>query len=548
VAATSAQSEIDTLLAAHASALHAFGDVLEASYLVPEQKERAAASLFEANPGLVAITARGPDGSPLTLYDRNALTELGLAEDDVTAVLPAVPEAGATGSQRGISALEVPPGGRGRIVRVTLTNPAPLVGDFRAAGLAAALERVRTFGAVLEGPDQSVLLGNEAAASLPRIAGAAPSAGRSATVSDATAGGSDYFVARTHSAIAPVGLVVVVPRSVTYLTARGMLSQLVPMTIALVAIVAALAMLTSRRLSRPIERLSRAAEAVGGGDFAVKVDVDTRDEVAQLAGSFNAMAGNLREREERLRAANAQLLQSEKMAAVGQLSAGLAHEVKNPLAGILGFAQLTRRSLQDPAAISKNLDVIERETRRCTEIIGNLMRFSRQEPSERAVVDVNQPVSQAIALVDHQLGLKKVRIKAQLADGLPPVMCNANQLQQVVMNLLINAQQAMEPEGGTVAVQTRAEDGRVVIELDDSGPGIPQEIRSRIFEPFFTTKKAGQGTGLGLSVTYGIVSDHGGNIRVAEAPGGGARFTILLPAHATAGSADGTTDMESKVA
>jgi C4-dicarboxylate-specific signal transduction histidine kinase len=242
------------------------------------------------------------------------------------------------------------------------------------------------------------------------------------------------------------------------------------------------------------------------------------------------MAGNLRDRDSRLRETNAQLLQSEKMAAVGQLSAGLAHEVKNPLAGILGFAQLTRRSLDNPETISRNLDVIERETRRCTEIIGNLMRFSRQEPSERVATDINDAVARAIGLVDHQLGLQGIQITKQLGSKLPVVLSNANQLQQVVMNLLINAQQAMAPDGGKVTIRTQAVGANVLIEVEDSGPGVPAEIRSRIFEPFFTTKRAGQGTGLGLSVSYGIIRDNDGDISVGDAPGGGARFTITLPA------------------
>jgi len=534
VTATSAQSEVDTLLAAYGSAVRAFGELLEADYLAPDQKEQAAASLFVANPALVAITARAPDGSPVTLYDRNALAALGLTDRDVTIDLPEAGAAGAAGADRpadGIAAFELPSASSGRTVRITLHTPDVMVGEFRVDGLAAALARVRSFGTTLVSADQAVLLKNDAAAALPELRVAAPAAGRSATVEESMVGSDGYFVASTRSSLAPVGLVITVPRSVTYLTARSLLTQLVLTGILLVTIVTALAMFIARRLSRPIENLSQAADAVGAGNFDVAVRVDTRDEVAQLAGSFNTMAGNLREREARLQEANAQLLQSEKMAAVGQLSAGLAHEVKNPLAGILGFAQLTRRSLQDPETITRNLDVIERETRRCTEIIGNLMRFSRQEPGERAATDINVSVSRAIALVDHQLGLRKVKIETDLAGDLPRVLCNANQLQQVVMNLLINAQQAMEPDGGAVRVRTRVSDAAVVIEVDDSGPGVPADIRGRIFEPFFTTKKAGQGTGLGLSVTYGIVRDHGGDIRVGEAPGGGARFTISLPAH-----------------
>jgi signal transduction histidine kinase len=169
------------------------------------------------------------------------------------------------------------------------------------------------------------------------------------------------------------------------------------------------------------------------------------------------------------------------------------------------------------------------------------MRFARQETGERMATDINVAVSRAIALVDHQLGLHKVRIKTDLHSGLPLVSCNTNQLQQVVMNLLINAQQVMEPAGGTVHVRTRTDQSEVIIEIDDTGPGVPPELRTRIFEPFFTTKQAGKGTGLGLSVSYGLIRDHGGDIRVSDAPSGGARFTISLPTGADLKSGQGLT-------
>lgn len=529
VTATSTQSEVDTLLGAYAGVVRAFGDLLSAPYLDPQQKEQTSMSLFAANPALVAVTARTRSGSPITLFDRNALSELGITESDVSIELPAAGATTGTPPARGIAALELPAASHGRTVRVTLQTPQTLVGEFRADDLAAALARVRSFGATLIGRDQATLLKNDAAVALPGFQAPAHAAGRSATVSEYGSGAGSYFVASTRSSLAPVGLIVTAPRSATYLTARALLVQLVFTGIALVAIVAILAMVIARRLSGPIEHLSRAVEAVGAGNFDVSVKTDSHDEVAQLAASFNTMAGNLRERESRLREANAQLLQSEKMAAIGQLSAGLAHEVKNPLAGILGYAQLTRRSLTDPEVIARNLDIIERETRRCTDIISNLMRFARQEPGERIATDVNVAVARAIALVDHQLGLHKVRIEKALQAGLPLISCNTNQLQQVVMNLLINAQQVMEPAGGTVHVRTRMNDADLIIEVDDTGPGVPPEMRARIFDPFFTTKPAGQGTGLGLSVSYGLIRDHGGDIRVSDAPGGGARFTISLP-------------------
>jgi signal transduction histidine kinase len=539
VTATGTQSEVDTLLGSYAGVARAFGDLLSAPYLNPQQKEQAAMSLFAANPALVAVTARSRKGSTTTLFDRNSLSELDITEQDVSIDLPAAAAISGSSAARGITALEMPAASHGRTIRVTLQLPQTLVGEFRTDGLMAALARVRSFGATLVDGNQAPLLKNEASVALPGFQVPAHAVGRSATVSEYATGDDNYFVASTHSSLAPVSLVVTAPRSATYLTARSLLVQLVFTGIALVALVAIMAMVVARRLSGPIERLSRAVDAVGAGNFDVSVKANTRDEVSQLADSFNTMAVNLRERDARLREAHAQLLQSEKMAAIGQLSAGLAHEVKNPLAGILGYAQLTRRSLQNPEVIMKNIDVIERETRRCTDIISNLMRFARQERGERAPTDINVAVSRAIALVDHQLGLQNVAIRTNLQESLPPISCNANQLQQVVMNLLINAQQVMEPAGGKVHVSTRLSGSDVIIEVDDTGPGVPQDVRARIFDPFFTTKQAGQGTGLGLSVSYGLIRDHGGDIRVSDAPGGGARFTISLPAGADRDLSDG---------
>jgi signal transduction histidine kinase len=217
------------------------------------------------------------------------------------------------------------------------------------------------------------------------------------------------------------------------------------------------------------------------------------------------------------------------MAAVGTLSAGLAHEVKNPLSAVLGYAQLSMRKLDQPEVIKKYLETIESETRRCNEIISDLMQFSRLEKGEFDDLAINDVVEKSVGIVDHQLGLNKVQVAMELTPDMPKVVGNANQLQQVLMNLAINAQQAMEPDGGTVDFATYFDDENVYISVSDTGPGISQEVAEKIFQPFFTTKAAGQGTGLGLSVTYGIIRDHHGDIRVEKSDGGGARFVIELP-------------------
>jgi signal transduction histidine kinase len=178
-----------------------------------------------------------------------------------------------------------------------------------------------------------------------------------------------------------------------------------------------------------------------------------------------------------------------------------------------------------------NLKIIEKETKRCKTIIDNLLKFTRQEVVDRKPIEVNGVIEDTSALVEHQLGMHQIRLEKSLAEGLLPILGNANQLQQVLLNIILNAVQAMEGKPGVVRLETETLDGGwIEVRVRDTGPGIPKEIQSRLFDPFFTTKPAGKGTGLGLSVSYGIVRDHEGEIRVESEPGEGALFRIRLPA------------------
>jgi signal transduction histidine kinase len=179
----------------------------------------------------------------------------------------------------------------------------------------------------------------------------------------------------------------------------------------------------------------------------------------------------------------------------------------------------------------RNLKMIERETERCKKIIENLLKFARQDKTELEPTDVNQVIRDAAAIVEHQMTMNEVTLTVKVQEALPPVQGNANQLQQVLMNLIINAQQAMEGRPGEIIIAGEDAGAEAVeISVSDNGPGMPEEVRRKIFEPFFTTKPTGQGTGLGLSVSYGIIQDHQGKISVESAPGAGTRFTLRLPA------------------
>ncbi|MBT8136321.1 MAG: HAMP domain-containing protein [Gammaproteobacteria bacterium] len=342
--------------------------------------------------------------------------------------------------------------------------------------------------------------------------------------------GEQYIGGFAHARFGGMNAGIEIPRSAAYLTARNLLGSLVVIALVLFGAATLVTLFMAQALTRPLESLTQAAQDIGKGDFDVNVNAGTRDELGLLAESFNQMTGELKDRDHELERANNALVQSEKMAAFGQLGAGIAHEVKNPLAGILGYAQLALRKVDEASPLRKHLEVIEKETRRCTEIISNLLKFARQEKAEQKRIDINSVVEDSLDIVDHQLKINQVSIQKNLTPDLPRVYANANQLQQVLMNFAVNAQQAMAGTPGSFSIATRLlDDKRIEMRVADTGPGMPAEIRDKIFEPFFTTKPAGQGTGLGLSVSYGIIRDHGGDIVVESEPGKGTTFVITLP-------------------
>ncbi|MDB5038407.1 MAG: hypothetical protein JWQ35_1935 [Bacteriovoracaceae bacterium] len=285
-------------------------------------------------------------------------------------------------------------------------------------------------------------------------------------------------------------------------------------------------------ITSPLSQLMAMMDKVGKGEFAGKIIVRSRDEIGRLAAMFNKMLNDLRNREKEVEHAKSKLIQSEKMSAFGQMSAGIAHEVKNPLAGILGYAQMSKKKIQPDSPVFAYLDIIEKETVRCKEIVENLMKFARQEKAVMSRIDINKTVKDSIRLVEHQIGISGIKLTQMFAlDGAPVwLKASSNQIQQVMMNLMLNAQQAMENKGTiTVSTHYSPESQRVLVMVSDTGPGMSDEIKSRIFEPFFTTKGVGKGTGLGLAVSIGIIKDHGGTIEVDSAVGKGTTFTITLP-------------------
>jgi two-component system sensor histidine kinase/response regulator len=253
---------------------------------------------------------------------------------------------------------------------------------------------------------------------------------------------------------------------------------------------------------------------------------------ARLAAVHEELEAQNRSLEEIVRQRTERLLQSEKVATMGSLLAGVAHELNNPLAALTGHAQLLRQTAQDPALITR-AEKINQAAHRCVRIVRNFLSLARQRPPERSEVRLNKVVEEAVELLAYELKTGGVEIVVDLEEGLPQLWADGHQLHQVLVNLVGNAHHAMRrnppPRRITIAARHDAPRGRVRLTVTDTGPGIPPEIRAKIFEPFFTTKPAGEGTGLGLSLCRGIIEEHGGTIDVESAPGEGTRFTIQLP-------------------
>jgi len=307
---------------------------------------------------------------------------------------------------------------------------------------------------------------------------------------------------------------------------------------------------------RPVKELIDGTHRVAGGDLEYRLPVRSDDELGDLSRSFNRMtaevAGVQSKIEEEVRRKTAELervhktlLRSEKMASIGKLAATVAHEINNPLFGILTYARLVLRELLKhnlPARdeMAEQLQTIERESKRCGELVKNLLTFSRQAPSHREPNDLNVVVHRAVLLVKHKLEMQNIELTESLAEGLPQVDCDANQIQQVILVLMVNASEAM-PKGGKLLVATEFDDAaeQGAVRVKDSGSGIPEDVLPRIFDPFFTTKEDQNRTGLGLAVAHSIVEQHAGEISVRSTPGEGTEFRVALPATAAVTSGAG---------
>jgi two-component system NtrC family sensor kinase len=318
-------------------------------------------------------------------------------------------------------------------------------------------------------------------------------------------------------------------------------------------------------VGRPVKELERGTERLAAGDLGYQIEVQSNDEIGQLASSFNGMSRQLHaehnenlawtrtleqrveEKTRELKRAHEHALHTEKMASIGKMAAVLAHEINNPLSGILTYAKLLRKWLaRDDVSreetprnsadgvrrqeIFDSLDLIASEARRCGDLVKNLLTFSRTAPMNLQPANLNQVVDRSLRLVQHQLDLAGIQVQPLLDPDLPPVLCDPAQIEQVILALVMNALDAL-PQGGNLWLTTSfsREPNHVRIVVRDDGSGIPPEILARIFEPFLTTKETGRGVGLGLAISHSILERHNGTIEVQSEAGRGTTFTVTLP-------------------
>lgn len=307
---------------------------------------------------------------------------------------------------------------------------------------------------------------------------------------------------------------------------------------------------------KPVHRLIVGTNHVAAGDLDYKIKIESHDEIGKLARSFNRMTAELQranaeindwtktladkveKKTAELQKAHEHVLRVEKLASIGKLAAIVAHEINNPLAGILVYAKLLLKRLgrngestKDTAESKKHLETIAAESARCGEIVKGLLQFARQSKPNAEPNDINEIIQQSIRLVGHKLKLTNIRTEIKLDPNLHRVVCDAQQITQALVALLINACEAVDQHDGAIVIESRGlpDLSATEIRISDNGIGMDEETKELVFEPFFTTKEQGKGVGLGLAVVYGIVTAHGGEIEVESAPGKGTTFVIHLP-------------------
>jgi two-component system NtrC family sensor kinase len=524
-----------------ADKLRYFGQEYETT---PGEAEKRARSLFAADEAVLSLEVfRKTEGGferSFLFVDQARLAALNLTADDLTEARKRAPAPLDAVAQAGVvlqNASLAPDLALMRLSTSTADGKSVVIADLRPEWLLSTVSTSQVYkvflvdplGQVLAHPDAARVISHQDLSLLPVVKNAL--GGKlSRGAEEYSADGQERLAAWARVGTGGGAVVVEVPRDEVFKATRELSQRSLLFAVGVVGIALALAVALGRRLTRPLLKLQQQMAVVSTGEYGVAVAVDGPTEIRAVGEAFNNMSQELVRRADEIQRTHGQLVQSEKLSAVGELAASVAHEVKNPMVGIVGFSQLGLET-KDLAEMHEYFKLIEQDAFRANKILQNLLEFSRPPEMELELLAINDVVNGSLLLCRHQLHMQGVKIDTALAEGLPPIKGNSNQLRQVLLNLMLNAGQAME-SSPTRHIQVSTgpgENGGVEIRIADSGPGIPEEVKGQLFKPFFTTKRRGKGTGLGLSVSRSIIEGHRGNIRVDSAPGQGATFVIRIP-------------------
>ena len=310
---------------------------------------------------------------------------------------------------------------------------------------------------------------------------------------------------------------------------RRTLLTFLMITFAGILVAFAISNILSNSITRPIRSLVSASDKLAKGYLSHRVECRTGDAIGELARAFNCMADSIKERDEQLKEyVKQEIMKSERLAMIGQLAAGVAHEINNPLGSILIYSHLLLEDLEENDPRGENLKKIVNQATRCKVIVKGLLDFAHQSEPEMKPSDVNRIVNEVLSLVERQAVFHNIKIIKKLSINLPFVMVDETQIQQVFMNIVLNAAEAMEGQGELI-IETSSDGKFINAKFTDTGCGIPEQNIKKLFEPFFSTKTKGHGIGLGLAISYGIIKKHNGRINIDSEVGKGSTFTIQLP-------------------
>ncbi|MBI4620430.1 MAG: HAMP domain-containing protein [Desulfobacterales bacterium] len=305
-------------------------------------------------------------------------------------------------------------------------------------------------------------------------------------------------------------------------------NEIILLAVGLIALTFIIVYVLILKIIQPVLKLTDDLREVSRGNLSIRSSISHKDEIGFLSQAFNSMMDNLNQARRELRRTHAHMIQTEKMAAMGKLAAGLAHEINNPLGGVLTCLETLRQDSQDEELRAKYFNLIQTGLERIRKTVKQLLNFGKQRNFQPEPTDINMLMNRTLEMTSHHFSSNRITVQKEFYEDIPKILADPHQLIQVFVNLILNAIQAM-PEGGDLWIKTCQEDANVSIIIRDRGCGIPKENLDRIFDPFFSTKEHEQGTGLGLSVSYAIIQDHAGEIEVESEEGFGSQFMILLP-------------------